>query len=151
AIVSTVWYDPNQNPRTYDFAADARKLTAPDPTNKNAVPDMVYLAVLGMPTTKIIEAYRAAQYAPPLQSSTALRREYMLRDLGAAGEGIEGDSPRVVANNASGRAFAAAFQEANGAPPEMPCAGTYDAAVVLMLATVQAARGLANPADVSPS
>jgi ABC-type branched-subunit amino acid transport system substrate-binding protein len=149
AVVSTVWYDPTQDARTYDFDADARKLMTPE-AKTGAVPDMVYLAVLGTPTTKIIRAFRAGHYTAQLQSTTALRRNYIVRDLGADADGIEGASPPLVANNASGRAFATAFQEANGIPPEFAAAGTYDAAVALMLAAMQAAQGLAAPGDVTP-
>jgi ABC-type branched-subunit amino acid transport system substrate-binding protein len=150
AVVKAVWYDQTQDARTYDFDADARKLMAPE-AKSNAVPDMVYLAVLGSPTTNIIRAFRAAHYTAQLQSTTALRRNYIARDLGADAEGIEGASPPIVANDASGQAFTKAFQEANGTPPEFAAAGTYDAAVTLMLAAMQAAQGHANPAEVSPA
>jgi ABC-type branched-subunit amino acid transport system substrate-binding protein len=150
AVVSTVWYDQTQDARTYDFVSDARRLMAPE-AKTNAVPDMVYLAVLGTPTTRIIQAFRAGHYTAQLQSTTSLRRNYIVRDLGADAEGIEGASPPLLADNASGQAFAAAFQEANGTPPEFPAAGTYDAAVALMLAAMQAANGLAAPSDVSPA
>jgi ABC-type branched-subunit amino acid transport system substrate-binding protein len=149
--VSTVWYDVTHDPRTYDFSEDVKRLTATDAAQKSKGPDMVYLAVLGLPTTKMIQAYRAAKATAPLQSSTSLRRNYILHELGADAEGIEGDSPQPLANNAAGQAFATAFEEVNGVPPEMPCAGTYDGAVVLMLAGMRAAHALPNPADVSPS
>jgi ABC-type branched-subunit amino acid transport system substrate-binding protein len=149
SVVSTVWYDQTQDARAYAFEGDARKLMAPE--GKGGVPDMVYVAVLGIPTTRIIQAFRAGHYPAHLQSTTALRRNYLVHELGADAEGVEGASPPLVANNASGQAFASAFREANGANPEFPTAGTYDAAVALMLAAMQAAHGLPNPADVSPA
>src|SRR5262249_3537854 len=73
-VVSTVWYDVTHDPRTYDFSEDVKKLTVTDPQDKGKGPDMVYLAVLGLPTTKVIQAYRSAKITAPLQSSTSLRR-----------------------------------------------------------------------------
>jgi ABC-type branched-subunit amino acid transport system substrate-binding protein len=150
SIVSTVWYDPTQNAATYDFHPDAKALMAPDPANK-AVPDMVYLAVLGKPSVAMIRAYRDGKYTAPLQSTTAMRRNDYVRDLGDAAEAVEGDSPRLLAGNATSAAFADAFSKAYGHPPEMPCAGAFDAATSLMLAAVQAAAPLTNPADVTPA
>jgi hypothetical protein len=154
ATVETIFYDPTNDANTYDFGPDLARVM--DTTNEttqmqDGVPDMVFLAVLGLPATATIKAYRAGSYTAPLQAATAFRRDYILRSIGQAAEGVEGDSPQLFANNASGQAFASAFQTANGSPPEMPAAGAYDAIVSLMLGAMEAAVSLPNPADVTPA
>jgi hypothetical protein len=103
-----------------------------------------------LPSTALIRAYREGKYTAPIQSTTAMRRHDYVRDLGDAAEGLEGDSPRLLAGNAVSAAFADAFKKAYGHPPELPCAGAFDAATSLMLAAMQAGAALPNPADVAP-
>jgi len=85
-----------------------------------------------------------------MYTATAFRRDYILRSIPGAANGVEGVSPRAWANDASGTAFQSTFKAQNGTDPEMLAAGAYDSMMTLLLATLQATVDLANPTEVDP-
>jgi len=151
--VETITLPANADPNSYNWGADLAKVT--DDYNETTMttdgkPDAIVVAVLSSGATATVQAYRDGEYMIPLEASTAFRRDYILRSVGAAANGVEGDSNYRYAKNDAGTAFATAFQNAAGNIPEQLSSGAYDSAMVLMLASLVAAHPLANPDDVTP-
>ena len=151
-VVEVIYVEPSADANSYDWSADLALLMDNHNEETNATdgePDAIFLSLLPLATTAAARAYSEGGYTAPIQSTTAFRRNYILRSLGEAAEGMEGNSPPLYADNASGATFFSTFQDATGEGPEMGCAGAYDSAVSLMLASLQAAVGLENPSDVT--
>ncbi|NVO16675.1 MAG: ABC transporter substrate-binding protein [Rhodoplanes sp.] len=114
-------------------------------------PDVVIVAMLPEQAAKAIEAYRKAGHTIPILSNNSFRRDYILKDLGAVANGLEGSSVTQVDKSASGKAFLKAFQAAAGQAPEMTASGAYDATATLLLAALSAAGDPKHPKDVTPA
>ncbi len=141
ATVEVVFLDPKADVNSYDFGDDLEKLIDGDP-------DAVFLALLSLSSSAAVKAYREAEYEPPLFATTAFRRNHVLTALQDAAEGVEGNSPPLVADDVSGRTFQDAFEQ-QGEPTEMGCSGAYDSAMALMLAALHASAGLEEPSSVT--
>jgi ABC-type branched-subunit amino acid transport system substrate-binding protein len=152
--IETIYVPANADPNSYNWSADLAKVT--DNYNENTmatdgVPDAIVVAVLSAGATATVSAYHNGGYTIPMEASTAFRRDYILRSIGVAADGVEGDSNYRYAKNDAGTAFANAFQAAAGNVPEQLASGAYDSAMVLMLASLIAAQPLANPDDLTPT
>lgn len=110
-------------------------------------PDVVIVAMMPQQATEAIKAYRQAGHAIPVLANNSLRRNYILPQLGEAGNGVEGSSVQLADTSPSGRAFLRAFKAAYQQNPEMTSSGAYDATVSLMLAALVAEKttGAAKP------
>ena len=117
----------------------------------NGKPDLVILAMMPEGVAEGFKAYRQAGYTIPIQSNNSFRRNYILEQMGAMANGLEGSSVQLAANSDSGRAFVSAFKSATGQQPEMTCSGAYDATVTLMLAAIEAAGNVQQPREVTPA
>jgi hypothetical protein len=117
----------------------------------DGTPDVVVVAMLPEPASEAIKIYRKANYKIPILSNNSFRRNYILRQLGAVANGLEGSSVTQVDKSASGQAFLQAFKAATGEPPEMTSSGAYDAATTLMLAALVAVGDSKHPRDIAPS
>jgi ABC-type branched-subunit amino acid transport system substrate-binding protein len=117
----------------------------------DGAPDVVIVAMLPEPASAAIKAYRQGGYTIPILSNNSFRRNYILKQLGAVANGLEGSSVTQVDKSASGQAFLKAFKAASGQPPEMTSSGAYDGAVTLMLAALVAAGDSKEPRDVGPA
>jgi ABC-type branched-subunit amino acid transport system substrate-binding protein len=125
---------------------------ANDTTGKtDGAPDVVIVAMLPEAAAAAIKAYRQGGYGIPILSNNSFRRNYILKQVGAAANELEGSSVMQVDKSASGRAFLKAFQAATGQSPEMTSAGAYDATATLMLAALVAAGDVKRPRDVTPA
>jgi ABC-type branched-subunit amino acid transport system substrate-binding protein len=152
--IETIYVPPTADVNSYPWAQDLMKVT--DNFNENTqmtdgVPDAIIVAVLSAGATATVQNYYNGGYTIPLEASTAFRRDYILRSIGAAAEGVEGDSNYRYAQNDAGAAFASAFQTAAGNVPEQLSSGAYDSAMVLMLASLIAAQPLQNPDALTPT
>ena len=152
--IETIYLPANSDPNTYNFTADLAKVT--DNFNENTqmtdgIPDAIVVAVLSAGATATVQNYHNAGYTIPLEASTAFRRDYILQSIGAAAEGVEGDSNYRYAQNDAGTAFATAFQASASHIPEQLASGAYDSAMVLMLASLIASHSLQNPDDLTPA
>ena len=152
--IETIYVPPTADVNSYNWAADLMKVT--DNFNETTQmtdgrPDAIIVAVLSAGATATVQNYFNGGYTIPLEASTAFRRDYILRSIGAAANGVEGDSNYRYAKNDAGSAFASAFMASAGNVPEQLASGAYDSAMVLMLAALIAAQPLANPDDVTPS
>jgi len=123
-----------------NLAQDWQKLLA-------GQPDVVIVAMMPQQATEAIKAYRQAGHAIPVLANNSLRRNYILPQLGEAGNGVEGSSVQLADTSPSGRAFLRAFKAAYQQNPEMTSSGAYDATVSLMLAALVAEKttGAAKP------
>ena len=152
--IETIYVPPTADVNSYNWAADLVKVT--DNFNENTqmtdgVPDAIIVAVLSAGATATVQNYFNGGYTIPLEASTAFRRDYILRSIGAAANGVEGDSNFRYAQNDAGTAFGNAFKAAAGNVPEQLSSGAYDSAMVLMLAALIAAQPLGSPDDVTPT
>src|SRR4029077_18766190 len=86
---------------------------------------------------------------PSRSYRTKFRRNYILKQVGAAANGLEGSSVTLADKSGSGEAFVKAFRAATGQSPEMTSSGAYDATATLMLAALVAAGDAKRPRDVA--
>ena len=119
--------------------------------NADGVPDIVIVAMLPEAAAEAIRTYRQGGYVIPILSNNSFRRNYILKGIGAAANGLEGSSVTLVDKGASGQAFIKAFKAATGQSPEMTSSGAYDSAITLMLAALVAAGDANKPRDVTPA
>lgn len=149
--VEVVFFDPAADLNSYDFGSDLDQLTDSknaDTGDNDGEPDAIFLALLSGSSSGAVKAYREGDYQPPLFATTAFRRNAILSNLGDLARGVQGNSPPLVSDDASGRAFQAAFEE-NGDQAEMGCSGAYDSTVALMLASIAASVDMMDPSEVS--
>jgi branched-chain amino acid transport system substrate-binding protein len=149
--VEVVFFDPAADLNSYDFGSDLDKLTDEDNVTTDetdGAPDAIFLALLSGSSSGAVKAYREGDYEPPLFATTAFRRNAILSTLGSLAEGVQGNSPPLIADSDSGRAFREAFEE-NGDQAEMGCGGAYDSTIALMLASIAASVDLPDPSTVS--
>jgi hypothetical protein len=157
-ILPSFYKDPASTEIVYMSALDklgadwAKVLdTADEQTgNTDGVPDIVIVAMLPEAAAEAIKIYRQSGHAVPILSNNSFRRNYILKQIGAAANGLEGSSVMLADNSRSGEAFLEAFQAATGQSPEMTSSGAYDSAVTLMLAALVAAGDAKHPRDVAP-
>ncbi len=117
----------------------------------DGAPDIVIVAMLPEAAAEAIKTYRQGGYDIPILSNNSFRRNYILKQVGAAANGLEGSSVMQVDKSPSGQAFLKAFQAATGQSPEMTSAGAYDATATLMLAALVAAGDVKRPREVAPA
>jgi hypothetical protein len=117
----------------------------------DGAPDIVIVAMLPEAAAEAIKTYRQGGHSIPILSNNSFRRNYILKHVGAAANGLEGSSVMQVDKSASGQAFLKAFQAATGQAPEMTSSGAYDATATLMLAALLATGDVKQPRDVTPS
>ncbi len=116
----------------------------------DGVPDVVIVAMLPEAASEAIKAYRQGGHAVPILSNNSFRRNYILKQVGAAANGLEGSSVTLADKSGSGEAFVKAFRAATGQSPEMTSSGAYDATATLMLAALVAAGDAKQSSDVAP-
>lgn len=149
--VEVISFDPAVDLNSYDFGEDLDKLTDEDNVDTDETdgfPDAIFLALLSGSSSGAVKAYREGDYEPPLFATTAFRRNAILANLGSLAEGVQGNSPPLIADSDSGEAFQSAFEE-NGDQAEMGCGGAYDSTVALMLASIAASVELSDPSEVT--
>lgn len=143
SAVDVVFYPPTADLNSFNFGDDFETLTSAE----GGEPDAIFLALLSGSSSGAVKAYREGDYQPPLFATTAFRRNAILSSLGSLAEGVQGNSPPLVSDDASGSAFKDAFEE-SGDEAEMGCSGAYDSTVALMLASIAASVDLSDPSAV---
>ena len=128
-----------------NLGADWQKVV----NSPNGKPDLVIVAMLPEAAAEAIKAYRQAAYTLPIQSNNSFRRNYILQQMGAVANGLEGSSVQLVDKSESGEAFLRAFKAVTGQLPEMTSSGAYDSAITLMLAGIAAAGKVQRPHEVT--
>ena len=85
------------------------------PGRTDGVPDIVIVAMLPEAAAEAIKIYRQGGHAIPILSNNSFRRNYILKQVGAAANGLEGSSVMLADKSRSGEAFLKAFQRRHGA------------------------------------
>lgn len=154
ASIEQIFHDVNATPANYDWAADVGRLTDKrnDATGKaDGLPDAV--VTMSFPKFEIAftQAWLDSKTPIRLVHTHNFRTARVLEALGAAVEGAEGTSQAVLGEGVSASVFSDDLRKLNGQAPAFRDAAAYDAAMTLMLATLQAARkaGLKDPSQVS--
>ena len=158
AVLPSFYKDPSSTEIIYMSALDklgadwAKVIDSANETTGRAdgVPDVVIVAMLPEAASEAIKAYRQGGHAVPILSNNSFRRNYILKQVGAAANGLEGSSVTLADKSGSGEAFVKAFRAATGQSPEMTSSGAYDATATLMLAALVAAGDAKQSSDVTP-
>ena len=158
AVLPSFYKDPSSTEIVYMSAldklgADWAKVvdTANEATGRtDGVPDVVIVAMLPEAASEAIKTYRQGGHGIPILSNNSFRRNYILKQVGAAANGLEGSSVTLADKSGSGEAFVKAFRAATGQSPEMTSSGAYDATATLMLAALVAAGDAKQSSDVAP-
>jgi len=154
AIIEQVYHDVKANPAEYDWASDVARVTDKRSNGKaDVLPDAVVEITFPKFSVGFTKAYLASGTKVRLVHTHNFRAARVIETLKASVEGQEGTSQAVLGEGTSAKAFADDLQSATGQPPAFRDAAAYDAAVTLMLASLQAAerRHLTDPALVSGS
>ena len=159
AVLPSFYKDPSSTEIIYMSALDklgadwAKVIDSANETTgrTDGVPDVVIVAMLPEAASEAIKAYRQGGHGIPILSNNSFRRNYILKQVGAAANGLEGSSVTLADKSGSGEAFVKAFRAATGQSPEMTSSGAYDATATLMLAALVAAGDAKRSSDVAPS
>ena len=158
AVLPSFYKDPSSTEIIYMSALDklgadwAKVIDSANETTgrTDGVPDVVIVAMLPEAASEAIKAYRQGGHGVPILSNNSFRRNYILKQVGAAANGLEGSSVTLADKSGSGEAFVKAFRAATGQSPEMTSSGAYDATATLMLAALMAAGDAKRSSDVAP-
>ncbi|MFL5413210.1 MAG: ABC transporter substrate-binding protein [Myxococcales bacterium] len=134
AVVEQVFHDVKRHPTEYDFASDVKKLV-------DGSPDAVVEISFPKHLVGFLKAWQAEPAkVPPLLHTHDFRSIGVIEALGFTLEGEEGTSQAVLGEGPSAASFKEDLVAATGQEPAFRDAAAYDAAMSLMLATLQAAR-----------
>jgi ABC-type branched-subunit amino acid transport system substrate-binding protein len=139
SVVEQVFHDMKGQPTDYDFASDVKKLV----DGHDGSPDAVVEISFPRHLVGFMKAWQAeGAKAPPLLHTHNFRSARLIEQLGLTLEGEEGTSQAVLGEGPSAATFKEDMVAATGQEPAFRDAAAYDAAMSLMLATLQAARSL---------
>jgi branched-chain amino acid transport system substrate-binding protein len=139
AIVEQVFHGMPRQPGNYDFAADVQKLLG-GAGEGHVAPDAVVEISFAKYLASFMRAWEASGTKVPIFHTHGFRVESLIYQLGPALEGAEGTSQALLGDGPSAAAFSEDMIAATTRPPGFRDAAAYDAAMNLMLATLQAAR-----------
>jgi ABC-type branched-subunit amino acid transport system substrate-binding protein len=140
-VYTPVTIDPN----SYNWASDVAKATQPD---NIGTPDLVMGLTYPQFDAAMIKSYVDSGQTIPLLHPHTTRLAQVLLALGATLNGHEGTS-HVVLDGSSGTTFANELFSATAAAPTLWDSNIYDAASLIMLATMVASRSMVDPTMVT--
>lgn len=158
-IFESVRHPTNADANSYNFAADAVKLTdntnADDPTD-TYYPDLVVVVTLAGLQGAFARTFHEGNYAannPNLLVlyDGGLRIRPVMTALGSFAEGARGVSALDPANDESGAKFVSDFMAAYTIRPPYNTSLFYDSAVTMMLAAIKAGVGRDDPSAITPT
>lgn len=153
AIINTYYHTPTLDPNTYNWGADIVQLTSPysQSTKKDDyLPDIITEATFPQYAGALVKSFVAGGANSTLLLHThAARLPAALNSAGWALNGQEGTSHIQVDDSPSGQVFAEEMRTKVRVNPIFLDAHTYDAAMVLLLASLVAGRDLSDPTQVS--
>jgi branched-chain amino acid transport system substrate-binding protein len=119
-------------------------------TTQDAFPDAIVVQTTPIFMVGVIRAYKQMIPAPsiPMVHCSALRTSKILNGLGSDADGSEGVGT-VAADGVPGQMFEQAYHSTYGAQLFNYDSNAYDGAVVAMLGSLIAARGLADPTAIT--
>jgi len=143
AVVEQVFHDVKAVPTEYDWAADVAKLTDKHNVSSgkaDGVPDAVVAISFPKFEVHFTKAYLDSKSKVRLLHTHNFRAARVLEALSSAVEGQEGTSQAVLGDGNSPRVFSDDLTALTGQVPAFRDAAAYDAAMTVMLATVQAMK-----------
>ena len=153
AVTETILFPTSVDPNDIAFFADQYTKLVDAHNEETGVddgtPDMLLVFTFPSQSASVIKAHVQGGAAVPMLAGMGLRANKVLASLGSDANGQGGVSPILIEQNASGTAFASALRAMTGLPPAQADAMSYDAAVTLMLASLIAARGQADPTAIT--
>jgi ABC-type branched-subunit amino acid transport system substrate-binding protein len=136
AIVEQVFHDVKAQPSEYDFSGDVKKLVE----SRNGLPDAVVEISFPKYLVGFMKVWQGGGSKIPLLHTHNFRAARLIEQLGVTLEGEQGTSQAVLGDGPSAAAFTEDLVSATAREPAFRDAAAYDAAMSLMLATLQAAR-----------
>jgi branched-chain amino acid transport system substrate-binding protein len=143
ASIEQIFHDVKASPADYDWTADVARLT--DKRNETSSkadgqPDAVVTMSFPKFEISFTKAWVDSKTKVRLVHTHNFRAARVLEALGPAVEDAEGTSQAVLGEGISASVFSDDLKKLNGQPPAFRDAAAYDAAMTLMLATLQAAQ-----------
>ena len=153
AIINTYYHPPALDPNTYNWGADIQRLISPySQASQTAdyLPDVITEATFPQYAGALVKSFVAGGAASTLLLHThAARLPAALNSAGWALNGQEGTSHVLFVDDPSGQVFAEEMRTQVRVNPIFLDAHTYDAAMVILLASLVASRDLPDPTQVS--
>ncbi|HYZ90333.1 MAG TPA: ABC transporter substrate-binding protein [Myxococcales bacterium] len=154
ALVEQIFHDVRANPTEYDWAADVARVTdrRNESTRKvDGTPDAVIEITFPKFSAGFTKAYLASGSHVRLVHTHNFRAARILEALKSSVEGQEGTSQVVLGEGVSAQLFSEELKSVTGQAPAFRDAAAYDAALTVMLASIQAAeqRHFKDPGLVS--
>jgi hypothetical protein len=155
-ILEVSQYDREADPASWDYTPLIKALT--DSTNSDPVtpnaddhypPDFITGYALPAFEAGITRAYSQGGHTVKVFRRSNFRHPTVLQTAAAEAEGMEGISPVLTSSDSSGAYLRRALPAVTGGPPNLFDSVSYDAAMVILLATTKAALPLGNPTEVS--
>lgn len=151
-IINTYYHPAALDPNVYDWSSDLAKLLSSysqGSQQSDFVSDLIIEATFPQFVAALVKTYAVDQANVPLLHTHAARLPATLNSSGWALDGQEGTSHVLLDNGASGEVFAQELIAATSVAPIFLDAHSYDAAMVLLLASVVASRDLPDPTQVT--
>ena len=136
STVEQVFHDVKANPAQYDFSADVKKLV----DSKGGQPDAVVEISFPKFLVGFMKSWQSDNAKVALLHTHNFRSARLIEQLGVALEGEQGTSQAVLGDGPSAASFSEDLRAATAHEPAFRDAPAYDAAMSLMLATLQAAQ-----------
>lgn len=153
AIINTYFHPAALDPNTYDWGTDIAKLISAysQPTKANDyLPDVITEATFPQYAGALVKSFVTSAAAQTLLLHThAARLPSALNSAGWALNGQEGTSHIQYDDSPSGQVFLEEMRTRVRVNPIFLDAHTYDAAMVLLLASLVASRDLSDATQVS--
>lgn len=153
AIINTYYHPAALDPNVYDWGADISKLVSAysQPTQTNDyLPDIITEATFPQYAGALVKSFVTGGANSTLLLHThAARLPSALNSAGWALNGQEGTSHVLLDDTPSGQVFADEMRTRVRVNPIFLDAHTYDAAMVVLLASLLASRDLADPTQVT--
>lgn len=153
AIINTYYHPPALDPNTYNWGNDIKQLiSAYSQVSKQEdyLPDIITEATFPQYAGALVKSFVAGGANNTLLLHThAARLPAALNSAGWALNGQEGTSHVLLDDSPSGEVFAEEMRTKVRVNPIFLDAHTYDAAMVILLASMVASRDLADPTQVS--
>jgi ABC-type branched-subunit amino acid transport system substrate-binding protein len=136
AIVEQVFHDVKAQPADYDYSDDVKKLVE----SRSALADAVVEISFPKFMVGFMKVWQAEGSKVALLHTHNFRSSRLIEQLGVTLEGEQGTSQAVLGDGPSAAAFTEDLMAATAHAPAFRDAAAYDAAMSLMLATLQAAQ-----------
>ena len=151
-IINTYLHTPTLDPNTYDWGKDITQLLSPysqASKQNDFLPDVITEATFPQYAGALTKSFVTAGATTLLLHTHAARIPAALNSTSWALNGQEGTSHVLLDGSQSGEVFRQAMLDTVGVAPIFLDSHTYDATMVVLLASVLSARGLPDAAQIT--